>query len=241
MNLNLPKNWTEVTVEQFVELRSLKEEDFGSLFLYNLEVIAILSDTDADELEDLTADELNEYVTQIKWIGREPNGRIKVDGLIKKELNQLTLGEFIDLETFFADNYVTNLTKICGVLFRRFKEDEFGNRVLEPYRFNPTEREHLFTELPITNVYGIVPEYLKFRDEFMKAYENLFNPEIEEDGEMDEEDRKAEQEEQRLNKWSWERLIYDLCQGDLTKADQVTDLPLIMVFNFLSMRYELKL
>ena len=66
-------------------------------------------------------------------------------------------------------------------------------------------------------------------------------PDVEEsDEELDPEDLKEEQEEQKFKKWGWEKVIYDLAGEDITKADQITDLPLIMVLNFMSMKYELR-
>ena len=82
--------------------------------------------------------------------------------------------------------------------------------------------------------------FVEFRDNFLKVYENLFNPPIEseelDENELDQEDIKAEEEEKKLSKFSWERLIFDLSGGDLTKVDQLTDLPIILVFNMLSMK-----
>jgi len=229
----LPKSWKQIKVDQYVELRSLKEEDFGSLFLYNLELLAILTDTDADELEDLTADELTEQINQIRWIGREPAGfSNRVLDYTLTPLKRISLGEFIDLEHYFSNDYVKNLTNICAIRYRKTDEK---------YNYDPTDRADEFNELPITDVYGIIPEYLKFREEFIKAYENLFMPDIEETDELDPEDKREEEEEKKSQKWSWERIIYDLCNGDITKVDQVTELPLVMVFNFLSMKYELKI
>ncbi len=59
--------------------------------------------------------------------------------------------------------------------------------------------------------------------------------------ELDAEDLKAEAEEKVFTKWSWEKLLYDLANEDLTKIDAVTDLPLVFVFNMLSMVEELQL
>ena len=81
----------------------------------------------------------------------------------------------------------------------------------------------------------------------MKTYANLFEPEfIEEENEEDTEDLTAEekkeiQEEQKIKKWSWERLLYSICNEDLTKINQASDLSLIFVFNMLSMKKELNL
>lgn len=233
--MNLPKNWTEVKVDQFIELHNL-EESSGSLFLSQLERLAILTDQDADEI-DITTDELVEYIRLLAWTKNEPKGfRKEIGQKVFKGLD-LTLGEFIDLEHYFAEDYISNLAVIASILFRRFKRNEWGDRVLEPYTYNPKDRESEFLELPITDIYGIISEYLKFRDNVMKSYENLFTPDLPEDGEMDEEDI---QEEKKESKWSWELLLFQLANEDITKVDQITDLPLIFVFNFLSMRSEMK-
>lgn len=229
----LPKNWKQIKVDQYVELRSLREEDFGSLFLFNIELLAIVMDTEADELDDLTSDELTENINALRWIGREPVGmQNSVMHYNLVSLKRLSLGEFIDLEHYFANDYIKNLTNICAIRYRKADEK---------YNYDPTDRANEFNELPITDVYGIIPEYLKFREEFIKAYENLFMPDIEETDDLDAEDKKEEEEEKRVQKWSWERVIYDLCNGDITKTEQVTELPLVMVFNFLSMKHELKI
>lgn len=229
----LPKSWQQIKVDQYVELRSLREENFGSLFLFNIELLAIVMDTEADELDDLTSDELTENINALRWIGRDPVGmQNNVMRYNLVPLKYLSIGEFIDLESYFANDYIKNLTNICAIRYRKTDEK---------YNYDPTDRADEFNELPITDVYGIIPEYLKFREEFIKAYENLFMPDIEETEDLDAEDKKEEEEEKRLQKWSWERIIYDLCNGDITKVDQVTELPLVMVFNFLSMKHELKI
>ena len=74
-------------------------------------------------------------------------------------------------------------------------------------------------------------------------YENLFQPvfDLEDtEEEMDIEDIKAEEEEKKATRWSWESIIWSLANEDITKVDQVTDLPLILAFNFLSMRNDMQ-
>jgi len=241
--MKLPKSWKEITVEQFIELQGINEESFGSLFLYNLEVLSIATDEPIEELEDLSIDELLGYINKLSWLKKEPSKRIEdIEDLKFKPFRHISLGEFIDLEYYFGQNYVEHLPTICGICYRLVGVNNWNQQQFEPYQYSPKERGSKFLDVPISDVYGIVREYLEFRDGVIKAYENLFNPEIQEDEtEMDAEDKKAEAEEKVANKWSWERVILDLAGGDITKVDQVTDLPLIMALNFMSMRYELKL
>jgi hypothetical protein len=136
-----------------------------------------------------------------------------------------------------------NFTLLLSILYKRWKTDEWGNLIFEPYTYSLMSRKEVFNELNINEVFGAVNNYVAYSNDFKKRYENLFNPVIEESEpeELDEDDLKAEAEEQRFNKWSWEKLLYDLSNQDLTKIDAVTDLPLVFVFNMLSMVEELQL
>ena len=241
--MKLPQNWNQLRTEQFIELSELKEEDYGSLFLYNLDVLSIVSDTDIDELDDCDPSEVIKLVSSLSWLRRQPTTKPKqtLAGFNLKKVGLISLGEFIDLEHYFSDGYVKNLTTICAIRYKKTLPDKWGNTEYEPYTYDIEGRSDVFTELPVSDTYGVIPEYLKFREDFIKQYENLFAPEIEETEEdLDPEDIKAEQEEKKFKKWSWESIIYNLAGEDVTKVDQITDLPLILVFNMLSMKHELK-
>lgn len=241
--MNLPRNWNEVNVNQWLELNSIDELEYNSVFLQTIEALSILSDTDPEELEDLDPEELINLAQKVSFIKREPSNKPKelVKGLTLKPLDRLTLGEFIDLE-HYAMQFVQNFDILLSILYKRWKTDEWANLIFEPYTYSITSRKVLFQDVSINEVYGAVKNYIDYSNDFKKRYENLFNPVIEEDDtELDEDDLKAEAEEKVFTKWSWEKLLYDLSNQDLTKIDAVTDLNLIFVFNMLSMVEDLQL
>ena len=241
--MNLPRNWNEVNVSQWLELNTIDDEEYNSVFLQTIEALSILSDTDPEELEDLDPEELIDLARKVSFIKREPSNKPKelVKGLKLKPLDRLTLGEFIDLE-HYAMQFVQNFDILLSILYKRWKTDEWGNLIFEPYSYSIMSRKVLFQDVSINEVYGAVKNYIDYSNDFKKRYENLFNPVIEEDEtELDEEDLKAEAEEKVFTKWSWEKLLYDLANQDLTKIDAVTDLNLIFVFNMLSMVEDLQL
>ena len=241
--MNLPRNWNEVNVSQWLELNTIDDEEYNSVFLQTIEALSILSDTDPEELEDLDPEELIDLARKVSFIKREPSNKPKelVKGLKLKPLDRLTLGEFIDLE-HYAMQFVQNFDILLSILYKRWKTDEWGNLIFEPYSYSIMSRKLLFQDVSINEVYGAVKNYIDYSNDFKKRYENLFNPVIEEDEtELDEEDIKAEAEEKVFTKWSWEKLLYDLANQDLTKIDAVTDLNLIFVFNMLSMVEDLQL
>jgi hypothetical protein len=237
--MTIPKSWQEITLEQFIELSEVEEDSF---LLSNMEIISIVADCDIEEVEEKQPKEILEISKSLGWLRKQPPKVFsKVVGELKyRPLHLLTLGEFIDLEHYTSKG-VKDIPMVLSILYRRSKLNDWGAEEFEPYKYSLDERASVFLELPVTSVFGAYSKYLKFRGDVMKSYENLFQADIEEVEDLDPEDAKEEEKEKRFNKWSWERLIYDLANEDITKADHVTDLPLILVFNFLSMRYELKL
>jgi len=204
-----------------------------------------LLDCYPEDIEELAIEELEELLLSVKFIRDEPPKNYKSElGIYKlKPFNKITLGEFISLESYFSDNYILKLPNIIAILYRRFRVNEWGDETLETYNYNSNDRLDWFLDFPITDVYGLLPEYIKFRDGIIDQYKNLMTESYEDDFEidsnMDAEDLKAAEEEKKQQKWGWETLIWNLCNEDLTKFHAVCDLPLILVFNFLGMKKEL--
>jgi hypothetical protein len=192
-------------------------------------------------------DELSKIVKQVTFIKKQPSNIFKneINNLTYIGLNDLKLGEFIDLEYYFANDYVKHLTYISSVLYRKTKLSEWEELIYEDYSFNIEKRKEQFNDLPITSVYGIIAEYIKYRENFLKVYENLFNPIFDEDelddAELDEEDIKEQEAEDKINRWSWEHTLYNLANEDVTKIKDVLELNLVFAFNILGMKKELEI
>jgi len=250
----VPKGWHEVKLYQFKELRELKDAE--GFFNTQLETLAILLDVPTDDLEELSLEEIGELFKSAKWVLSEPKkahaSEVIIDGetYILKPFKKLTLDEFIDLNFFLSNDYLKHISHIVSVFYRRINTDNWKNIEFEPYVFNPFDVFDKFDDLKITQVYGLIPEFLKWRDDFLKKYENLFNEDDEDEDEtLDvkdfdsledyKESLKAQEQAKKSKKWGWESLLFDLCEGDLTKIKAVGELPLIFVFNMLSMRKEM--
>jgi hypothetical protein len=239
----LPKAWNQITIESFIELRTLSDED--GVFNYQIDVLCTLLDCYPEDLDDIIIEELEDLLMEVKFIRGEPHKNYKKEiGVYKlKPFNKITLGEFISLESYFSDNYIEKLLNIVAILYRRVRVNEWGDNVLESYNYHSNDRLDWFLDFPITDVYGLLPEYIKFREDIIDQYKNLMSESYEDDFEtdltLDAEEQKEFEEEKKQKKWAWEQLIWSLCNEDLTKFHAVCELPLILVFNFLGMKKEL--
>ena len=245
MILLLPKKWSDISVEKFIEITEIDKE-LGP-WHYNSEILSIITDEDIDDIEDLEIDILNAYIDQCKWAMSQPSKQYKhtLLGMQIKPLAKLSLFEYIDLDYFFNNNYLKNIDKICAILYRQVKTNRWGEEILEPYDYDINIRADKFLDLPITDVYGIINEFLKFRENFLDVYTNLFGEvdEITEEDRatLDVEEIKDLEQEKKESKWSWERMLYGLTNGDITKTEAVGALPLTYVFNVLGMKKELNI
>jgi len=132
------------------------------------------------------------------------------------------------------------------VLYRNYKQDEWGNEIYEPYTFDMNVREAEFDMMHIKELYAVVGEYIKWRNQLIDTYKVLFdggetNEELTEEEteglqshEIQQLKRDIERQES-LKKFSWQKLVFDLAGEDITKMKSVFELPALLVFNNMSM------
>ena len=224
-------------MEQFLEIRSLSSEN--GIFNYQIDVLSALTDSDISEFEELDIDELSELTSQIKWIQSDPSRRYKnkIDKYVLKPFSKLTLGEFIDLEYYFSNNYLDNFCHILALLYRRTSKNVYGDDIIEPYDYSPRDRLDWFLDYPITDVYGLIPEYLKYRENFTNTYTNLLVDVVPDDEVLeDAEEIKEQKREQEKQKFAWESTIMAICNDDLSKFNSILNMSVVLVFNILGMK-----
>jgi hypothetical protein len=234
---SLPQNWNQISVSQFLEIRSLSSE-YG-IFDYQIDVLCALTDSNISDYEELDIDDLGKLTRQLKWIESEPSRRYKnkLDNYVLKPYSKLTLGEFIDLEHYFSNNYLENFCHILAILYRRTSKNIYGDDIIEPYEYSPRDRLDWFLDYPITDVYGLIPEYLKYRENFTNTYTNLLVDVVTDDEVLEDADEIKEQKrEQQKQKFAWESTIMALCNDDLSKFNDILNMPVVLVFNILGMK-----
>jgi len=209
------------------------------MFNYQIDVLSALTDSDISEFEELDIDELTVLTEQIKWINSEPSKRYKnkLDKYVLKPFTKISLGEFIDLEHYFSNNYLDHFCHILALLYRRTSKNVYGDDIIEPYNYSPSDRLDWYLDYKITDVYGLIPEYIKFWENFTNTYTNLLVDVVPDDEVLDDADEIKEQKrEQEKQKFAWESTIMALCNDDLSKFNDILDMSAVLVFNILGMK-----
>ena len=117
-----PTTWDEVTLQQFLQMSMLNEN------LHSIEktikLISILSDIEEEVVERIAINDLAKL--DMTWIdkpaGNTPTDKFNFEGVDYRavEFNNMTLGEFSDVETLVKENYLGNLHRIIAILVRPF-------------------------------------------------------------------------------------------------------------------------
>lgn len=169
----------------------------------------------------------------------------------RKPFNQFNLAEFIQGYSFSVDNDVLGLTVLSyrKVLNPKAKIDAF---IFEDLDYFIDKRRPVFCGLDWKSVKSTVIEFYDFRDQVLQKYyekdsDDLDNKEEDEQyiQELDRRDQIEIENERRREKlkaaYMWEKMIFDLAGGDVTKFETVLNMNVVLVFNLLNMKKTFKI
>lgn len=233
--MNKLTSWKQLKVNQYLDVISLNPQDYKDTIDFRCDVISILYDLPIEEIERLSIDELFslEDLPFLKTLPKTFNQEVGEFKLI--DFKTITLGQFIDIEHYISD--LQNTPLVLSILYRRSKLNEWNVLKFEPYEYDLHERKEFFNNCFMSECFGAVQSYIEFHDMIMASYKELFFiNEVEDEDEMTPEVREEIEQEKKLLKFSWERLLYNLSNEDITKFKDVLNLPVIFVFNHLSMK-----
>jgi hypothetical protein len=238
-------NWDNISLEKYIEIIQLEKRENLGFFEKKLEHLIIVYDT--DEFLDWSSKKIIEVYNKHKWLNSSINSDFKEDFLNYKfkSLIKLTLAEWIDLDKFIIDE---NYKNIIALTYRKYKYDEWGNIIYEPYIYNCTQRSEEFIDAPITIFYDAINKIIKYRDNILNSYKELFEVVEQNEDDFSEEEKEfltpeeMKQIQQNIKKenerkqFVWQKLLDDICGGNWAYAEQILNLPATFVFNMMLMK-----
>lgn len=133
----LINSWEDVTLDKWVKLISKKEQSKST---EALETIGLLSDIPKDLIKELTIEDVAIIMKKISSLqekeGTELKKIIKVNDVeygFHPNLQEITLGEYADIETYLKNGVEKNLPKLMSVLYRPVIEKDGKNYSIEAY------------------------------------------------------------------------------------------------------------
>jgi hypothetical protein len=136
-NYNLIKSWDDVTLDKWVKLIRRREKTKTQ---EAVDTISVLSDIPKKLINELAIGDVAVLLKKISDLQAKEDTKlkkiIKVDGIeygFHPNLEEITLGEYADIETYLKNGIEDNLTKLMAVLYRPITLKDGKDYSIEAY------------------------------------------------------------------------------------------------------------
>lgn len=178
---NLPENWSEVSVDNFCRIWEFDRTDMTTIE-FSTRIISSFTDMDESLIMKMNYTDFQKLVDTLKFTQEEFVPDKDVDYIelgdekyyIKKDFNQLTMGEVISIETILGDAN-GNIYKVMDMLLCIFLRQKKENGNLETFQPHFMERRWKFRHIPISKVFNVFSFFLTGKN----ILENNTNPSLE--------------------------------------------------------------
>ena len=130
-------SWNDVTLDKWIKLISNKEKTNTQ---EAIDLISTLSDMPKKLIKELSINDISLIMNKIAVLQNKAESKLKsiikvndIEYGFHPNLEDITLGEYADLETYLKDGIENNLTKIMAVLYRPITEKDGKNYSIEAY------------------------------------------------------------------------------------------------------------
>ena len=171
---NIINSWADVTLEKWIALTGLSE---GSKTKEAEETIAALSDIPRKLVKELSLRDIAIIMGKVAEIQGEQDTVLKkiieIDGVeyaMHPNLDDITLGEYADIESFIKDGLEKNLPELMAVLFRPVIErgESEDVYVIEAYDGNIKLRAEVMKKMSAEQVQSALQFFFALGTAFLK-------------------------------------------------------------------------
>tara|TARA_R100000988_G_C3952334_1_gene141760 strand:- start:233 stop:874 length:642 start_codon:yes stop_codon:yes gene_type:complete len=167
----LINSWEDVTLETYAKLIKYKKKS-NTDEAYTL--INSMSDIPRKFVQSLSLKDVTELLSNMANLQVLEDSGLK--GIIRvgkknygfhPNLDEITMGEYADLEHFIEDGYINHLPEIMAVLYRPVVSRDGNNYTIEAYDGNIEERVKLFKNMRASEVQTALVFFWNFGSELL--------------------------------------------------------------------------
>ena len=150
-------SWNDVTLDKWVKLINKKNETKSE---EAINTISVLSDIPKKLVKELGINDIANILQRIAKMQEETSSKLKkiikvndIEYGFHPNLEEITLGEYADIETYIKNGIENNLPKLMAVLYRPIIEKDEDSYSIEAYGVNDMRmRAKKFTKMKAEDV-----------------------------------------------------------------------------------------
>ena len=169
---NLIDSWSDVTLEKWLKIVDFETE---SKTEQAEETIAALSNMPKDLVKELSLRDVAVIMSKISELQSKQDTTLKkvieIDGVeygMHPNLDDITLGEYADIETFIKNGIEKNMPELMAVLFRPVKERNGEAYTIEAYDGDITIRAEQMKKMSADQVQSSMVFFWSLGSELLK-------------------------------------------------------------------------
>jgi len=171
-NYKLINKWSEVTLEKWLKLVKLES---GSKSKEAVETITALSNIPRQLVNELTVKDVAVIMEKLSEVQLKQNSSlcriIEVEGVeygFHPDLDEITLGEYADIETFIKNGIENHLPDLMAVLYRPITDKKNDVYTIEAYDGNIRMRSETFKNMKAEEVQSAMVFFWVFVNELFQ-------------------------------------------------------------------------
>ena len=225
INITVPNDLSEITLRQYKHFLKIQKNVDDESFL-NAKIIEIFCKLKLEDVMRLKFNDSELIVSTLtEMFEQKPNlvRSFKLNNInygFHPQLDDLTLGEYIDLDTFIGD--WENIEKAMAVLYRPVVNKIKDKYTIEEYKVGVDQD---ILDMPMDAVLSSIFFFVEFRSGLVENYDELFGQGT---------NTSLDAVSNFTTKWGWYNSIYGLAQGDITRYENITKLGVHECFMMLS-------
>ncbi len=167
-------SWNDVTLDKWVKLISKKEKTKSE---EAVEIINTLSDIPKKLIKELGIQDIAVILKRISILQQNADSNlnriIKINDVeygFHPNLEEITLGEYADIETYLKNGLENNLTRLLAILYRPITEKDKENYSIEAYGLSDSRmRAKKFETMKAVDVNNALVFFWTFVKELLKT------------------------------------------------------------------------
>jgi len=215
INIELPTSLADITLGQYKRFLNIQKQTEESHFL-NAKAIEIFCEIELKNVMRLKIADFNTITKKINSLFEDKPKlvhKFKIDNVeygFQPQLDDMTLGEYIDIDTYIGD--WDNMEKTMNVLYRPIVSKIKKRYAIKEYDVNTSDA---LLDMPLSAVLSSIFFFVEFRQRLVENYTEIFGS-----GTGNELNSRS-----NFNrKWGWYQSIYTLAQGNIERIENITKL-----------------
>jgi hypothetical protein len=162
---NIPENWDEVTIEQFINLFSFERQGMTELNIAT-RTINVFTGIDEDLLLMMNYNDFQQIIGVLQFTNKDMEPQVvdyvELNGekyYLRKDFDKFTMGEIISIETILSSSE-NNILKVMDKLLCIFLRKKKENGKFEPFKGEMMDRVELFRTAPVSKIHHIFNFFL---------------------------------------------------------------------------------